>query len=220
MSRQACRHAALPVLLLLFSLFQLANCQTTPQGYVASPTPTPTRGPYSPAPYQPDEFSQELQDLRRGEVITLGAIPITYLFSSLLYDVGRYLWLEANSDASATGYFTGSGYQYSNNGTTKTYKTGQFDTDETVGLLLSSTAIGLIIAVVDNILLTDERSRAKIEEERIRLLREERERNLLLGGQQPTGQPASDAQPTTPAPVPADLPGMTPGPAEEASDGR
>ena len=42
-----------------------------------------------PEPYEPDEFPRVARDLRRFEVITLGSVPLTLLFSSLGYRIWR-----------------------------------------------------------------------------------------------------------------------------------
>ena len=43
----------------------------------------------TPVPYNKDEFPGWLRDIRRAEVITIGAFPITLLFSSLGYQLYR-----------------------------------------------------------------------------------------------------------------------------------
>ncbi len=43
-----------------------------------------------PVPYEPDEFPQWAHDVRRGSVITFGAVPVTLLLSRIFYDVGRF----------------------------------------------------------------------------------------------------------------------------------
>lgn len=40
----------------------------------------------TPEPYKEDEFSQELQDLRRFEIITLGSMPFVTLDASIVYN--------------------------------------------------------------------------------------------------------------------------------------
>lgn len=42
-----------------------------------------------PEPYDPDEFPRFARDLRRFEVISLGTIPLTLLFTSLGYRLYR-----------------------------------------------------------------------------------------------------------------------------------
>lgn len=42
-----------------------------------------------PVPYEPEEFPQFLRDARRFEIVTLGSVPLTMLFTSLLYRTYR-----------------------------------------------------------------------------------------------------------------------------------
>ena len=46
-------------------------------------------GADDPEPYEPDEFPRVAHDLRRFQIITLGSIPLTLLFSSLGYRTWR-----------------------------------------------------------------------------------------------------------------------------------
>ncbi len=51
-------------------------------------------GAADPEPYEPDEFPRVARDLRRFQIITLGTVPLTLLFSSL----GYRTWRIANED--------------------------------------------------------------------------------------------------------------------------
>lgn len=42
-----------------------------------------------PEPYEPEEFPRALRDLRRFEIVSLGSVPLTLLFSSLGYRLYR-----------------------------------------------------------------------------------------------------------------------------------
>jgi hypothetical protein len=42
-----------------------------------------------PVPYEAEEFPQFLRDARRFEIVTLGSVPLTMLFTSLLYRTYR-----------------------------------------------------------------------------------------------------------------------------------
>ncbi|MFP4509264.1 MAG: hypothetical protein ACOC4I_00105 [Spirochaetota bacterium] len=42
-----------------------------------------------PVPYEREEFPQLLRDMRRFEIVTLGSLPLTMLFTSLLYRTYR-----------------------------------------------------------------------------------------------------------------------------------
>ncbi len=78
----------------------------------------------APVPYSKDEFPGWLRDLRRAEVITIGAFPITLLFSSLGYQVYR----------SITGVKT------------------QITQPEQIGVLLTGVGLAATVALADFIL--------------------------------------------------------------------
>ena len=69
----------------------------TGQPSTGSSQPAPPIGPQAPpgspppVPYAPAEFPTWLRELRRAEIITVGAFPLTLLFSSLGYPVYRYV---------------------------------------------------------------------------------------------------------------------------------
>ncbi|MFW6368177.1 MAG: hypothetical protein ACOCZ9_00440 [Spirochaetota bacterium] len=46
-------------------------------------------GEDEPAPYDPQEFPEALRHLRRFEIVALGSVPLTVLFSSLGYRLHR-----------------------------------------------------------------------------------------------------------------------------------
>ena len=72
--------------LFVFLFFSAQNCfaQKT------SNTSTTTTKDTTPEPYKDDEFSQALKDLRRFEVITLGAMPFITLDSAIAYNGYKY----------------------------------------------------------------------------------------------------------------------------------
>ena len=78
-----------------------------------------------PIPYQPDEFPRVLQNLRRGEIIFFGSVPITFLLSGLGWELGQ---------AAA-----GDSYPYS-------------DEHHTYNILLTAGALSLSIALLDYVL--------------------------------------------------------------------
>jgi len=47
---------------------------------------------HEPEPYTEEEFPQWLKALRRGEIIALGSLPLTFAFSFIIYDVARYIY--------------------------------------------------------------------------------------------------------------------------------
>ncbi|MEW5814278.1 MAG: hypothetical protein AB1798_02640 [Spirochaetota bacterium] len=49
-----------------------------------------TEGIQTPEEYSPDEFPTWLKDLRRAEIILIGSVPVTLLFSSVFYQLFRY----------------------------------------------------------------------------------------------------------------------------------
>jgi hypothetical protein len=75
-----------------------------------------------PVPWDPDEFPKPLRDLRRGEIIFFGSIPITFLLSGLGWELGQ---------AAA-----GDEYLYS-------------DEQHTYNILLTAGALSLTIALLD-----------------------------------------------------------------------
>lgn len=44
-----------------------------------------------PEPYTRDEFPEWALNVRRGEIIAFGALPVALLVSNLLYDLGRFV---------------------------------------------------------------------------------------------------------------------------------
>lgn len=75
---KASKLRSLAVLSFLFALCPLAAQQEQPGTSSA------------PEPYEADEFSPWLLDLRRAEIISLGALPFVTFMSSIYYDVYRY----------------------------------------------------------------------------------------------------------------------------------
>ena len=69
------------ILLFAFLVFPLAAQSQNP------PVPPDDT---APVPYGPDEFPGWSRSLRRTEIIALGLFPFAYLFTSLVYDTGRY----------------------------------------------------------------------------------------------------------------------------------
>ena len=78
-----------------------------------------------PIPYEPDEFPQALRNLRRGEIIFFGSVPITFLLSGLGWELGQ---------AAA-----GDSYPYT-------------DEHHTYNILLTAGALSLSIALLDYVL--------------------------------------------------------------------
>ena len=102
-----------------------------------------------PEPYRPEEFPQWTRDLRRGEIIALGAFPVAMILSGLSYQVGRFTYHSIAAGSPQPEYAPGflspdSGPRY----------TG----DERVGLIVSGAIISLGIAVADYLLGRRERT--------------------------------------------------------------
>ena len=80
------------ILILISLSFLVSVCYGQVQGEEPAPTPVPT-----PKPYEEEEFPQWLRDLRRAEVIMIGAIPFTFFFSIEIFDSYRYVSTNFNS---------------------------------------------------------------------------------------------------------------------------
>lgn len=114
---------------LMFSLISPAFCEDT-----------------TPAPYEDDEFPQGLKDLRRFEIISLGAMPFVTLDTTLVYSGIRY----AQHDFAA---------EYKPNIFDKT----SFNSDEQRNIILTSLGISLGIGLTDYIVQLVKRSKKKRE---------------------------------------------------------
>lgn len=90
-----------------------------------------------PVPYSPDEFPLWLRQLRRAEIITVGAFPIALLVSSLGYQTVRYAQ-HGYSQSYAPALF----------GTGATPLSNQ----EKIGILLGAAGLSMSIALADFIL--------------------------------------------------------------------
>jgi hypothetical protein len=96
----------------------------------------------TPVPYERDEFPEWAHDLRRAEIIFIGSFPITFLFSSIGYDVIRF---------AANGFSREYAPALLNNPTTVPLSNG-----ERLGVVLTSLGISAVIALVDFIIGTGE----------------------------------------------------------------
>lgn len=99
--------------------------------------------PDEPVPYDPQEFPQWSRDLRRAEIVGLGAFPVAMILSSLGYQVGRYAYYAISSPSTSAEYAPGF----------LTPGTGpQFSSEERVGLIVSGAVISAGIALADYLL--------------------------------------------------------------------
>ena len=100
-----------------------------------------------PKEYTEDEFPQALHDLRRFEIISLGALPFVTLNSTLVYSGIKYVQNDFNP-AYAPNPFA----PKSENG---------FTTEEQVGILLTSLGISVGIGLTDYIIQVIKRNSKK-----------------------------------------------------------
>ena len=89
----------------------------------------------SPAPYEKEEFPDFLHDLRRFEIITLGSLPFVTLDTSLAYSAVRYARHDFDS-----AY------------TPSLANAASFDSDEQIGIILTSLSITVGIGLSDYII--------------------------------------------------------------------
>lgn len=99
---------------------------------------------HTPEPYSDNEFPQGMKDLRRFEIITLGAMPFVTIDTMLTYSTIRYA--QHNFDS-----------QYSPN----IFDPSAYNSDEQVGLLLTSLAISIGIGLTDYFIQVAKRNKRK-----------------------------------------------------------
>lgn len=102
----------------------------------------------TPEPYEEDEFPSWLKDLRRAEIITLGAMPFITLNTSLCYSFGNYAFHNFDSDYFVNPFAQGS-------------DTSSYTSGEQAGILLTSLGICLGIGITDFIVHSVKRSNQK-----------------------------------------------------------
>ncbi len=98
----------------------------------------------TPKPYEEDEFPQALKDLRRFEIITIGALPFVTLDTSLAYSTYRYAKNDFD-DAYKPDIFSSS----------------SFSQEEQKGIILTSVGICVGIGLSDLIVQLIKRSAKK-----------------------------------------------------------
>jgi len=110
-------------------------------GEITSAQELPPKEPIIPEEYDPSEFPLWAQDLRRFEVIAVGTFPITYLFTSLIYDFSVYA---ANSFDSQ-------------------YSIGSQRSSQDIAIIIGSAgAISFILATIDLFINLDRRQRQEV----------------------------------------------------------
>ena len=102
----------------------------------------------TPEPYEEDEFPSWLKDLRRAEIITLGAMPFITLNTSLCYSFGNYAFHNFDSDYFVNPFAQGS-------------DTSSYTSSEQAGILITSLGICLGIGITDFIVHSVKRSNQK-----------------------------------------------------------
>ncbi len=130
------------------------------QGGISNPAPFLNwSGKASPQPYQAGEFSTWAKDLRRFEIISIGALPWGVFYSNLVFDLSRYL--SGNSFG-----FSFANLSLGANPFTHTGGLGSFNSiyapwpfksatsyassdDEEALVLLSAISLSIIIGIVD-----------------------------------------------------------------------
>lgn len=98
----------------------------------------------TPLPYQKNEFPQGLEDLRRFEIISLGAMPFVTLQTSLTYSTIR--WGRHNFDS-----------EYSPN----IFATSTYTPEEQREIILTSLGISVGIALTDYVIQLIKRGNAR-----------------------------------------------------------
>ena len=107
----------------------------------------------TPAPYTDDEFPQFMKDLRRAEIVSLGALPFVTLTSTIVYSSARYAQHGFDS-----AYFP--------NPFAKASASNGYSTAEQAGILLTSAGISVGIGLTDLLVSVIRRKAAKKKLER------------------------------------------------------
>lgn len=103
----------------------------------------------SPKPYERDEFPEWAWNVRRGEIVAIGAFPVALILTGISYELGRFAF-QAVQDGGVTQdnapfFFSPAGGE-------------RFSPDERRGLVITSAAISVGIAFIDYILGRRERT--------------------------------------------------------------
>ena len=100
----------------------------------------PEPEPLTPEDYDPEEFPLWAQDLRRYEVISVGAFPITFFAASMVYDFSIY----------ASNRFD------------PAYSMGTQRSRQDIGIIIgSAAAVSVLIATVDMIINLNQRKKSR-----------------------------------------------------------
>lgn len=107
----------------------------------------------SPVPYSPDEFPLWAKNLRRAEIVTIGVFPFTLLYTSLAYDLVRFV---AKSVQAGTIDLTYAPWFFA--GPNKP----PLSPGENLGVLLSASGLAVVVGIVDFLLGRAEAGRAGV----------------------------------------------------------
>jgi len=110
-----------------------------------------------PVPYEQEEFATWLHSLRRFEIVTLGSFPLTYFFTLLVYDLYRFI-----SESARIGNVN---FDYAPLFFASPNKP-PFTQDETIGLILASLSLSLIVGQIDLIIQETRRAEGRERAER------------------------------------------------------
>jgi hypothetical protein len=94
-----------------------------------------------PEEYAPEEFSPFLRDLRRGEIIFFGSLPLSLFFCFEAYDISRYFYVRSVDGAEAAQDYTPWPF--------RRYGGKPYTATETKWLLVSALSLSLSAALVD-----------------------------------------------------------------------
>ncbi len=109
--------------------------ESTTSGSAASTTPNGDQAAKNePVPYSPSEFPGWVNDLRRAEIITIGAFPISLLVTSLSYQLYRYVQ-NGFQQAYAPALISSGANPLSN--------------QERIGIIMSGIGVSIVIAFID-----------------------------------------------------------------------
>lgn len=94
-----------------------------------------------PEEYAPEEFSPFLKDLRRGEIIFFGSLPISLFLCFEAYDISRYFYVLKNDGADVAQDYAPWPF--------RRYGGKPYSDTETRWLLVSALSVSLTFALVD-----------------------------------------------------------------------
>jgi hypothetical protein len=102
-----------------------------------------------PEPYTEEEFPLWAKDLRRFEVVLIGSLPFTFLYTSISYSLIRY---------AANGFDAAFAPALQPGGETVPMTRG-----EQIGTFIAGIGVAVLVAVADQIIIHIKRNRAEAE---------------------------------------------------------